>query len=749
MEGLPITDADEKLTGAARYPADVDLPGMRHARVVLSPLAAANITDIDTAAAAALDGVVAVLTAADLPTAGRPATDRNSAILATDRVVWHGQPVAVVVAETATAAADAVGLVHVDYEPTPPVVDLDDAASPNSPLVWSHGVDRGAGASADVHAGGAAGGGVEEQSGGNVAVTKRYVSGDLAAGLEAADEIVELELRTQTVHQGYLEPHTVVATVDPLDGTLIVYTSTQGLFGTRDSVARLLGLEREYVKVIPMTVGGGFGARYGIFEPLAGAIALAIEGPVQLSLTRSEDFVASTPAPATIARVTAGGTRDGRLTALVADILTESGAFSGGLAGIVGTLFGSVYRCDAVDVTVREVLTNKSMVGAYRAPGAPQAAYALECTIDELCRALDVDPLQFRIGVAKETGDPMVDDRTWPNIGLTNVLAEAAAHPLWKNRGDAAPGRGVGAAVGGWPGGTAPAAAVCRADSDGVFYLHVGSVDITGTNTALQLIASEVIGIPADDIRVVNGDSTVAPQSGPSGGSMITYTVGNAVRDAAEGARAQILEIAADMLEAAPDDLEIENGAVRVKGAPGSEVAVGKIAAQGSRFGGKYAPITAHGRSAITNQAPVFTVQLVEVEVDRETGQLAVLRDVVIQDVGRALNPPLVAGQIHGGAVQGLGWAMQEELVFDESGTAVTASFSGYLLPEATQVPAIEAVLVESNPSPIGPLGARGVGEPPIVAGPAAVANAVRDAIGARVERLPLTPERVWAAAHR
>lgn len=745
MEGRPITDADEKVTGAARYPADVELPGMVHARAVLSPFAAAAIAGIDTTAAEQAPGVVAVLTASDLPTAGLPARDRNSAILATDQVVWQGQPVAVVVAETPAAAAEAVPLVDVDYRPRDAVVDVERAAAAGAVLVWTHGIEKGEGASADVHAGGAAGGGESEDVGGNVVEAKVFARGDVAEGLAAADEIVEMQLRTASVHQAYLEPHTVVAAVDDFDGTVTVYSSTQGLFSTRNSVARLLGLSHEKVRIIPMTVGGGFGARYGIFEPLAGAIAIAVGRPVKLTLTRSEDFVSTTPAPATVFEVKAGATRDGRLTALQARILTQSGAFAAGMAGIVGTLFGSIYRCPNISIHTAEVLTNTSMAGAYRAPGAPQAAFALESTMDELASAIGMDPIAFRLGNAVESGDEMADGERWANIGLRPCLEVAAEHPLWQGRDNLPDGHGVGIAAGGWPGGTAPAAALCRADSDGIFYIHVGSVDITGTNTAFQLIAAEIIGISADDIRVINGDSSVAPQSGPSGGSMVTYTVGNAVREAAEGARQQILEIASEMLEAAIDDLEICESVVRVKGSPGAEMPVRRIAAQGARFAGKHAPIMAHGRSAVTTQSPGFTVQIVEVAVDRETGSYRVVNQVVIQDVGRAINPALIAGQIHGGAAQGIGWAMQEQLVYDEAGTLTTGSFSGYLLPDATQIPNVEPVLVE-NPSPIGPLGARGVGEPPIIGGPAAVANAIRAAVGARVTELPITSERVWAA---
>jgi len=756
MGSTTMPDIVAKVTGTAQYPVDVDLAGMTHARVLLSPVAAAAITSIDTTEAEAAPGVVGVFTAANLPTAGRPPRDRNSAILAAGRVVWQGQPVAVVVAETEAQAADAIRMIDVVYDPTDPVVDVEAAARTDSPLVWEQTVERGEGASADIHAGATAAGGDVGAAGGNIVASNRFHRGEAAAGIAAADEIVSLTLRTQTVHQGYLEPYTVVAAPDAFDGSLVVYSSTQGLFSTRNGVAGLLGLDRDKVRVVPMTVGGGFGARYGIYEPLAGAIALGVQQPVKLSVTRSEDFASTTPAPATVSTVSAGGTREGALTVLEADILVESGAFGADLAGLVGNLFSSVYRCPNLHVVAHEVLTNKPMVGAYRAPGAPQAAYALESVIDELAQALDIDPIRFRLQNASESGDPMGDGTAWPSIGLKSVLETAAEHPIWvdRHRLSAHPtnptnpiNHGIGVAVGGWPGGTAPAAAVCRADSDGLFYLHVGSVDITGTNVSLRRIAAQELGVDPADVRVINGDSSTAPQSGPSGGSMVTYTVGTAVQEAAIDARRQILEIASSMLEAAEEDLEIVDGMVKVKGSPGAEVPVKRIAAQGSRFGGKYPPITAHGRSAITTQAPGFTVQIVEVAVDAGTGRYDVVRDVVIQDVGHAITPALIEGQMHGGVVQGLGWATQEELVYDTTGTVTTGSFSGYLLPDATQVPEIETIMIE-NPSPTGPLGARGVGEPPIIAGPAAVANAVRAATGARVLDLPITPDKVWEAVH-
>ncbi len=743
-----MSDAHRKVIGAASYSADVSIPGLTHARVLLSSFAAAAIGSIDTTEAESAPGVLGVFTAANLPTAGQPARDRNSAILATDRVVWQGQPVAAVVAASEAAAADAVRKIRVEYTPSDPVTNISTAAEPGSKLVWPLPVERGEGASAEVHAGGAASSHTEDVSRGNISATEHFTRGSIDEGLGEADKVVTLTLRTEAVHQAYLEPHSVIAVVDPVDGTLTLYTATQSLFGTRNGVSRLLGVPREKVRIVPVAMGGGFGARYGIFEPLAGALAMATNRPVRLAVTRIEDFASTTPAPATEFRVTAGGTYDGRLTALQAEILAESGAFAAGLAGLIGNLFASVYRSPHIDVVSHEVLTNKSMVGAYRAPGAPQAAFALESLMDELARALGADQLRFRLDNACQTGDPMGNGDPWPHMGLSKVIERAMNHPLWKARTETAAGRGLGVAVGGWPGGTAPAAAVCRADSDGMFYLHVGSIDITGTNVALRRIAAEQLGIDESTIRVINGDSSTAPQSGPAGGSMVTYTVGAAVREAAVGARQQILEIAAKLLEASVDDLEISQGVVHVKGSPGSEIPVTKITSQGARLGGRFAPITAHGRSAITDQSPGFTVQLVEVDVDTETGVYEVVRNVVIQDVGHAISPSLVAGQMHGGAAQGIGWATQEQLAFDESGTMTTGTFSEYLIPDATQVPAIEAIMVD-NPSPHGPMGARGVAEAPIVAGPAAVANAVRDAVGARITELPITSERVWAAVQR
>jgi CO/xanthine dehydrogenase Mo-binding subunit len=336
------------------------------------------------------------------------------------------------------------------------------------------------------------------------------------------------------------------------------------------------------------------------------------------------------------------------------------------------------------------------------------------------------------------TGQP------WPNIGMEQVLEAARAHPLWQGRRDE-PGLGVGLAVGGWPCGNATAAAVCRVDTDGTVRVHVGSVDISGVNSTFVLVAAEILGVSPDQVEIVAGDTRSGPFAGPSGGSQITYSVSGAVAEAARAARRQLLELAADHFEARVEDLDIVAGQVGVKGVPGKTIGLGALASQAEGKAGGPGPVVGEGRSAPEENAPGFVAHLAEVRVDAETGRVTPLRYVAIQDVGFAMNPTLVEGQIHGGSAQGIGWGLYEALRYDEHGELLTASFMDYTLPRFDNLPEIEAVLVQ-NPSPHGPFGARGVGEPPITAGAAALANAVRAAVGVRVTELPINDEKVWKA---
>ncbi len=733
-----LTDGRAKVMGRLRYTPDLVLPGMLHARLVLSPYPHARIRRVEIGEAVAVPGVVAVLTGDDLPPLA--ATSRHRLLLARGRVVFAGQPVAMVLAESEAVAEDAAERVRVEYEPLPAAVTMDDALADGAPLVWPGGAP---GASEEAAAHGAdVGSGAEERRHGNVAQTVRFTRGRVEEGLAAADVVLAYTFTTPMVHQSYLEPHATVVQPDPVTGGATVWTSTQAPFYIREEVADILGVDESDVRVVIMPVGGGFGGKFILYEPLVALAARAVGRPVRLVLSRLEEMLAGNPAPAARFSVRVGAKRDGSLTALDAEIVFDGGCYPSSPLGIAALLLGSYYRFPHLDIRGQEVLTFKPSSGAYRAPGAPQATFVIESLMDELARRLSMDPLELRIKNACRPGDPMANGKPWPDMGLVEVLEEVRAHPAWQAREEARRrGRGVGIAVGGWPGGTEPAAAACTLHRDGTLHVHIGAVDLTGTATTFALLAAEAFGVEPDRVRVIIGDTDSSPYAGAAGGSKTTYTVGPAVIQAAREAREQVLAIAADELEADPEDLEIVNGEVRVRGVPGKGISLAQIARETMRFGGKYAPILGHGRHVDTAQAPGFCAQLAEVSVDEDTGRVRVHRLVIVQDVGKALNPPAVRGQMIGGAVQGLGWALFERMVYDGSGQLLTASWTDYHIPTAADVPPeIETILVEV-PSEHGPLGARGVGEPPVVPTAAAVANAVRDATGKRVTELPIRPE--------
>ena len=741
----PLKDGKEKASGELRYATDIRLPGMLYARLVTSPYAHARVQTIDAEAALALPGVVHVLTAADLPDI--LPSKRHFLLLARDRVIFNGHPVALVLAESEGAAADGAQAVSVDYQPLPAAATIEQALADDAPLVWPDGVPSG---SEEAGAHGADVGAEEEEeeaAPSNVSGERSFERGDVAAGFADADIIVERTFTTQGVHQSYVEPHATVVQPDPVHRGATVWTSTQAPFYIREEVADVLGVPESDVRVVATPVGGAFGGKFILYEPLV-ALAASISGrPVRLVLTRLEEMLAANPALPARIRVKIGARQNGDLTALEADLIFDAGCYPGAPYGIAAYLLGSAYRVPNLDIHAHEVLTFKPSTGAYRAPGAPQAFYALESAIDELSRLLGIDPLSLRLQNAVEAGDQMANGDPWPQMGLTDVLQTLADHPAWKERDAArAAGRGVGVAVGGWPGGIEPAAAACMLNRDGLLQIHVGSVDLTGTSTGFALLAAEAFGVKPDRVRVINGDTDSAPYAGAAGGSKITYTVGPAVIEAAEEARAQVLEIAAEEFEAAPADLEIVDGAVQVRGVPDRRMSLGEIAGETMRFGGRHRPIMGRGRHADTARSPGFCAQLAEVAVDKETGKVRVVRQVLVQDVGRALNPLTIRGQMTGGAIQGLGWALYESLEYDEQGQLLTGSWNDYGVPNFEQAaPTIETVIVEV-PSDHGPYGARGVGEPPVIATAGAVANAVADATGVRPTSLPMTPPRVLEA---
>jgi CO/xanthine dehydrogenase Mo-binding subunit len=736
-------DGEGKVRGSTRFAADVPVRDLLHARLVLAAEAHGRIASIDVDGALRVPGVVAVLTAGDLPFA-EGAAGRAGQPLAREEIVYSGQPVALVVAETEAAATDGVDEVLVEVEPLAAVLDLEDAMAPGAPSA------RVQVAEGDGHDAGAAHAAVEgaeeseeEELSDNVAGRMRMRAGDAAAALAGGAATAGARMRTAWMYQGYLEPQVATAWLEP-EGGLVVSTSTQGAFSTRQQLADLLGWSHDRVRVRAAPLGGGFGGKLMIVDPLAAAAAVALERPVRVALTRMEDMAATNPAPAELMDLEAGATADGRLTAVRGRIVLDRGANDEfGLEALAAALASGPYTWEARDLSAYGVLTNRVTFGAYRAPAAPPAAFAIETLIDELATDLGLDPIELRLRNVLREGDTGPDGQPFPVFGAAECLERLREHPLWERRGELPDGEGVGVALGYWPGGLEPAAASCRLDADGRLTIVTGAVDMSGTETVFQTIAAEAFGLSQESVRVVAGDTMGTPFAGVSGGSKITYTVGRAIEHAARQARERLLEVAATELEIAPEDLELVDGEVRPVGSPDRALGIEELARKVLAFGSPYAPVEGYGGVAQTTRAPAAAAHLSHVRVDRETGEVTLLGHVVAQDVGRALNPALVAGQLLGGATQGFGWALFEELAYDGDGQLRTGSFVEYAIPSIDMVPPIDLEIVEV-PSPNGPFGAKGVGEAPVIAVAGAVANAIADAVSVRMRELPMSPLRVW-----
>jgi CO/xanthine dehydrogenase Mo-binding subunit len=751
--GKPITrvEGTHKVTGDSLYAADVQLPDMLHCKLLRSPHAHARIKRIDTAKALALYGVERVVTAADLPKfSARRMSNRGYNLLASDEAVFYGQPVAAVLARDVATAEEALDLIEVDYEELPAVLDPIEAMREDAPLARRpvSEIDR-------SEAGGHVTIDVEEKEASkpsNVASQVKFSRGDIEQGFAEADAVIERTWRSAMMHQGYIEPHVTVADYDAASSELTIWTATQGQFFVRDQVSNMLKLPETKIRVIGLELGGGFGGKISLTQTLVAALTRMVGQPVRLVFTRADDLIGANPAPQCVVELKTGMKRDGSLTALLAKVVYDSGAFPGAPAAVGAILIGGSYRFPNLEIEACEVLTNKVSVGALRAPGAHSVAFAIESQMDVMARQLGLDPLEVRLRNAVGKGDEMPSKAVYPSIGLKECLEAVQGSEIWRSRSESASGgeaggrrRGVGLAVGGWTGGLQPASACVELNGDGTFKVVVGANDITGTNTSFAQIAAEELGVPLEMVNVVTGDTMTAPFAGMSAGSKTLFTVGRAVKAAAEDARQQLFAIAAERLEANPEDMESVDGEVRVKGSRERSIPLRRLAGITTGFGAPYAPIIGRGAITARQQAPGFSAQVAEVEVDPETGEVTVLRWITAQDAGFAINPLSVAGQMEGGTAQGIGSGLWEEMIYDEKGRLLNPTLLDYRMPTAMDVPNIETHIVEV-PSEDGPYGARGVGEPSIIPGAAAIANAIEDAVGVRVTEAPVTPERILRA---
>jgi CO/xanthine dehydrogenase Mo-binding subunit len=729
-EGRRRLEGAAKATGLTRFTADLEVAGLLHVHLVLSHQASAMIRNVDVSAARSAPGVVDVITGADLPELELAGQDMP---LALERVFYAGQPVAAVIAESEAAAADAAGLVEVDYEELPVVADAQAAMRDNAPLVIQDtgGPDED---QAGIHGASTADESAPVDRPRNVTDIAHMTRGDVESAIAKADVVVKGTYRAAGVHHSFLEPHVSMARPEP-DGGLTIWAPTQGPFAVRNDVAQLVGLAPHQVRVVPMPVGGGFGGKVELLEPLLALLALHVKQPLRLALSRSQEFVVGHPAPGASFDIELGARKDGMFQALRVRFQYDNGATSGWHAGLTAGFLGGTYQIPNFDIEGLEVVTNKTPVDAYRAPGGPQAYLALEGAIDELALKLGIDPIELRLRNVSREGDLNAMGGHWPRIGSVECLEEAKRHPVYT--APLGPDEAVGVALGSWGGARSPGAAGCRVEPDGTLSVQIGSPDISGTSTGLAMIAAEAFGISPNRVRVEVGDTSTAPHGPTASGSQVTYSLGGAVYEAATEARRQLLEVATDELEAAPEDLEIVDGRVAVKGAPTRSVEITKLVSMSTEFMGRHKPVHAIGRSAVQAASPAFTVHIARVRADRETGAYQLIGYAAIQDVGRAINPPEVEGQIHGGAAQSLGRAFGEEMAYDEGGQLRSGSFLDYEIPAADQLPDIDVRLVEVA-SAVGPLGAKGVGEPPAIPGTAALANAVSRAFGVRVRSVPI-----------
>ncbi|MBE7552833.1 MAG: xanthine dehydrogenase family protein molybdopterin-binding subunit [Anaerolineales bacterium] len=752
---LPRLDAKEKVQGQAVFAADVQLPGLLVGKFLTSPHAHAEILSIDTSAAEILPGVRAVITAADIPASAKyDAGSRFHAFLARRFVVFAGQPVAAVAADDLVTAESALELIRVDYRPLPVVRTPQEAIQPGCVAVALGEESFNSSAGSTPHTQVAAASQPEEaeakgDESPNIANRVIFKYGDLAAAFAQSDVIVEQTYTVPVVHQGYIEPHAVTAHWDRPDH-VTVWECVQGAFAARDLLAHTLGLSQSSITLNATEIGGGFGGKVeGIFAPIVVLLAKKARRPVKLVLTRREELVGSNPAPHSVIRLKSGARKDGRLTALEGEILVDAGAFpSGWIMNSMTVLLRNNYKFPAWRLEGLEVLTHKASIAAYRAPGGPNAAFAIECQLDEMARRLDLDPLQLRLQNLVEEGDSLTDLEPQVRVGGREVLNALAGHPAWT---DPLPARygdngllyGRGLALGSWEGGRGPASAIAILDGDGKFNIVLGTVDLSGSFTSLAQIAAEALGVSVEKIVIRKASPDYAPFAPMSAGSQTIFAMGAAVKEAALDLRAKLFRHAAKELQVSEDELGIDGEGIFVSSQPNQRRSFETLYQLGTEWFAEYGPLLGQGSAAQRQRAPGFAATIAEVAVDPATGQVRVTRLTTAQDVGRAINPLAVAGQLQGGSTQSVGIALWEEVMYDEQGRVCNPNLLDYRLPTAADLPLIETIIVEA-PGGDGPYGAKLVGEPSIIPPVAAVANAVAAAIGARICDLPLTPERVW-----
>jgi CO/xanthine dehydrogenase Mo-binding subunit len=735
----PRPDGVDKVTGRARFGADLAMQGQLVGKVLRSPHPHARIRGIDVSAAAKLPGVKAIVTGQDFkdqPSEFIPAgemminyKDVVRSVMAREKALYEGHPIAAVAATSSAVAKQALKLIKVDYEVLPHVIDVVEAMQPGAPLLdetmFTVGVQP------------------APTSPSNVAKRVEFGHGDIEAGFAQADVIVERSFTTKPVHQGYIEPHACIASVSE-DGQADLWVSTQGHWIVRAHCARLLGWDVGKVRVTAAEIGGGFGGKTVVYlEPVALALSKKARRPVKMVMTREEVFRASGPTSGAHVRIKIGAKKDGRIVAAEGELKYQAGAFAGSPVQPGAMCAFAPYDLANVKVVGYDVVTNRPKVAAYRAPGGPISEYAVESVVDEIARKIGMDPIELRLKNAAKEGTKAAYGPKFGPVGLVETLEAAKGHAHWRTPLKKNQGRGI--ASGFWFNIGGETAVSMSLNEDGTLSLTAGTPDIGGLRASLCMMAAEELGVDLDKIRVQIGDTGQLGYNFLTGGSRATFSSGMATVEAAREVMKEACKRAAQLWELPEDAVEYTGGAVRPAGPNAgkhSPMTLKDIAGIAGKTGGPivgYARINAHGA------APSFATHVADVEVDPETGKVTVVRYTAIQDAGRAIHPSYVEGQYQGGVAQGIGWALNEEYIYGADGKLQNAGFLDYRVPVASDLPMIDTVIVEV-PNPRHPYGVRGVGETPIVPPMAAIANAVADATGIRFTDLPMSPPRVLAA---
>ena len=732
-------DGVPKVTGTAQYAADYYLPGALFGKVLRSPHAHARILSIDTSKAAALAGVKAVMTSADLP--DHPfqyiGPDRMQVnwwhvtrnIMAREKAMYHGHAVAAVAATSDAIARQAIKLIEVVYEVIPHVIDVDDAMADDAPLLFDDMMTRG----------------VEPAptKASNVAKRVGFEIGDVEVGFAAADHVIEKSYKTAPIHQGYIEPQACQALWQQHKSE--VWTCTQGHFAVRNLTAKLTGMGIGDVKVTPTELGGGFGGKTVVYlEPLALTLSKLAGGqPVRMKMTREECFQASGPTSGSSMSVKIGFNNDGNIIAAQSTLAYQAGAFPGSpvMNGCMCSF--APYNIEHQRTTGFDVVSNRPKAAAYRAPGSPISAFAVESTLDIAAKQLGMDPLLFRKMNAATPGTQMIYGPKLAHGGYIETIDALLEHPDYNV--PLGPNQGRGVASGYWFNGAGDSASTVAVNADGSVTVATGSPDVGGSRASMAIMAAETFGIDFNLIKANVADTEAVPFNHVTGGSRVTYATGMAVIQACNKIIDDMRGRAALIWDVDAEGVVWEDGHAKPASSNVGDFDPLSFAEIAGKFAVTGGPIGATGTINASGQAPGFATQFCDVEVDPETGRVEILRYVAAQDCGRAIHPSYVEGQIQGGVVQGIGWALNEEYVYDDKGTLSNGGFLDYRVPVTSDVPMIEAVLVEV-PNPNHPFGVKGVGEVSICPPMAAIANAIANATGRRMPELPISPPRLLAA---